>query len=560
MSRAADASLGRLARLPAALSLSPQWARRLALGLLFGCGLFVLFTFGDYGISNDEEVQHVYGRLLVDFYASGLSDQSAFAYKNLYLYGGLFDLVAAALERVLPMNVWTLRHLLSALFGLGGLAGAWMLARHLVGGAAGKARGEWAGLAALVLLLVTGAWTGAMFTHTKDVPFATTMVWALYFTVRVLPALPRPALRHVIGLGVAIGCAFGLRVGAVFAVFYLGVGMLIAAWLSAPGWPTRAAFFGRSVVALTPAMAFALALLGLFWPWAVQAPDNLYKAMTAFSHFSFELYTILDGAVMQNGEVPGHYLLSYLLVRLPEVFLLGVVLALLAGLRLAPRVLRSRLALRAALPWLPVVMAATVPLTYTLLAAPPLYNGLRHFTFLLPPLAVLGGIALATTWVHARAWPRARVLAALGCALLAVGHGVGLARLHPYEYVAYNSLAGGVAGAQERWEQDYWAASLLELSEQLRTQVDLEAAHGQVRSTPYLVAVCAEGLQVEPWLDARFRVTKDWTAADFFMSPTHMDCHTALKGRVIGQVAREGVTLGVLRDRRMLVGDERRPR
>jgi len=62
------------------------------------------------------------------------------------------------------MNVWDLRHLLSGAFGLAGLAGTWQLARLVVG--------ERGGLVALVLLLLTGGWSGAMFTHTKDVPFA----------------------------------------------------------------------------------------------------------------------------------------------------------------------------------------------------------------------------------------------------------------------------------------------------------------------------------------------------------------------------------------------------
>lgn len=69
--------------------------------------LYVLHGFGQHGLSNDEEVQHVYGRLLLNYYASGLTDLSAFQHKNLYLYGGLFDLIAALAERLLPaMNVW----------------------------------------------------------------------------------------------------------------------------------------------------------------------------------------------------------------------------------------------------------------------------------------------------------------------------------------------------------------------------------------------------------------------------------------------------------------------
>lgn len=557
MSRAGEAHAGDLVPARASFTLSSRWVFRLALGLLAATALFILLSFRLHGISNDEEVQHVYGRLLLDFYTSGLTDHSAFEYKNLYLYGGLFDLIAAALERLVALNVWDLRHLLSAGFGLLGMTGAWLLTRHLAErsplGKAGLT--EWAGLAALLLLLVTGAWSGAMFTHTKDVPFATTMVWALYYTVRVVPQLPRPRLADVIGLGVSFGCAFGLRVGAVFAVFYLGVAMMAGAWLAGDNLRARASLLLRGIVALWPAVAIAMVLMGLFWPWSVMAPDNLYTAMTTFSHFAFQLDTILDGVVMKNGDVPGSYLLRYLLVRLPELFLLGVTLAGLAGLRAVPA-LGQRAAQARALPWLPVVLAAAFPLAYTLLADPPLYNGIRHFTFLLPPLAVLGGIGLAAAWLRAARWPRGRMLAAAGCALLLVGHFATLVRLHPYEYVAYNGLAGGLRGTVERWEQDYWALSLRELTSQLEAYVSREG-------TPlrrYEVAVCAEPLQVAAWLDERFEVTRDWRSADFFLSPTHMDCDTAVKGTVVGEVVRDGVVLGLLKDRRQLIGHERTPR
>jgi len=522
-------------------------ARGLALAVLALAGVFVLLTFDQHGISNDEEVQHVYGRLLLDFYLSAFADRQAFEYKNLYLYGGFFDLVAAAFERAglaAGPALWDLRHLISAAFGLAGLAGTWLLARRLAG--------EWVGLAALVLLLISGSWSGAMFTHTKDIPFAATMLWALYFSVRALDTLPAPPWRVLAGLGVALGCAFGLRIGAVFAVFYLGVGVLAAAALQPDG---RLRFLLRSLLALLPAAAIALALGALFWPWAAMAPGNVLKAMSAFSHFSFELNTVLDGRVMNVGEVPGHYLAAYLLVRLPELFLAGLVLALLAGVRAAPALADAALR-RTALPWLPVVLAALFPLAYTLLAAPPLYNGLRHFSFVLPPLAVLGGIGLVRAWQGLRTRPPLlRRVVLVACALAVLGQVGLLARLHPYQYLAYNRLAGGVHGAVGRWEQDYWASSLREAVLALNAHV----VHEGVPAQGYTVAVCAEPLQAQVWLAPGLRATRDWWGADFYLSPTHMGCDQALRGRVVARVERAGLVLAVVRDRRELVGEERRP-
>jgi hypothetical protein len=39
---------------------------------------------------------------------------------------------------------------------------------------------------------------------------------------------------------------------------------------------------------------------------------------------------------------------------------------------------------------------------------------------------------------------------------------VGIVRLHPYEYVYYNELVGGVRGAYGQFELDYWCTSYRE--------------------------------------------------------------------------------------------------
>ena len=70
---------------------------RLALAILVAVVCVIAFTFRDYSISTDEQVQNTYGRLLLDFYLSGLTNTRAFGYGNLYLYGGLFDLIAAVI-------------------------------------------------------------------------------------------------------------------------------------------------------------------------------------------------------------------------------------------------------------------------------------------------------------------------------------------------------------------------------------------------------------------------------------------------------------------------------
>ena len=126
--------------------------------------VIALCTFKDYAISNDEGVQHHYGELIIAYYRSGFRVRDLFTFQNLYLYGGLFDMIAVALAHVIPVDPYELRHILCAMTGIGGIAASAATARLIAG--------PRAGLIAAVALALCGAWYGAMFNHTKDIPFA----------------------------------------------------------------------------------------------------------------------------------------------------------------------------------------------------------------------------------------------------------------------------------------------------------------------------------------------------------------------------------------------------
>ena len=130
--------------------------------------VLALCTFRDYAISNDEGVQHHYGELIIAYYTSGLADQRLFQFENLYLYGGLFDIIAVSLGHLIPIDPYDLRHILCALIGIGGIGAAAATARLIAG--------PRAGLIAAISLSACGAWYGSLFNHTKDIPFAAAMI------------------------------------------------------------------------------------------------------------------------------------------------------------------------------------------------------------------------------------------------------------------------------------------------------------------------------------------------------------------------------------------------
>ncbi len=127
-----------------------------------------------------------------------------------------------------------------------------------------------------------------------------------------------------------------------------------------------------------------------------------------------------------------------------------------------------------------------------------------------------------------------------------------LVELHPYEYLYYNPLIGGLQGASGRYATDYWVNIMPEAIARLKAYLDdLDKIGGAQRR--YTVAVCGERAAFEDLAGERLQWVEDWRSADFFIAPTHMNCDRALDGRVIATVSRLGVPIGVVKDRRAIV-------
>jgi len=126
-------------------------------------------------------------------------------------------------------------------------------------------------------------------------------------------------------------------------------------------------------------------------------------------------------------------------------------------------------------------------------------------------------------------------------------------RLHPYEYLYYNDLVGGLPGAARRNETDYWVNMMPEAVEQLEEFIDKQPGAGAASRRRYTVAVCGERFSFENEADTNLQWTPDWSKAEFFIAPTHLDCDGASAGKVIARIERLGVLIGVVKDRRSLL-------
>lgn len=502
-------------------------------------------TFKDYAISNDEGVQHHYGELIIAYYTSGFRDQDVFNFQNLYLYGGLFDVVAILLSHLVPIDPYDLRHVLCALIGIGGIGASAAIARLIAG--------PRAALLAATGLSICGVWYGTMFNHTKDIPFAAAMAGATLFLLRIGRSLPSPRNADILAFGLLAGAALGLRVLGLLLLVYACSAMALHAprpWRGRQLWR----FVARSSLRFLPALLLAYLIMVMAWPWAGLAPLNPVRGLLAFSEFQYSIRTVLDGKVYEMANTPRLYVPTYVLIRVPLLILFGAALAVVFALfpnlaSAAKRLQRRDVAL--------VALTVIFPLACQVIFHGPAFTGLRHFLFVVPALAALAGAGLDLALAALAA--RGRVFVSAGLAVTAASllwGAVTLVRLHPYEYLFYNTVVGGLEGASRRYDLDYWFGSMPEALNQLeaylrRTEPGDVARPAQI----YSVAVCGERLSFDKNVtlpQLRWDFKQRWDQSEFFLAPTHMNCDADLDGKVIGTVERLGVVIAYIKDRRAL--------
>ncbi|MBN8986427.1 MAG: hypothetical protein J0H32_18595, partial [Rhizobiales bacterium] len=398
------------------------------------------------------------------------------------------------------------------------------------------ARAGWlAGLA----LAVCGSWHGTMFHHSKDIPLAAAMAGALYFLMRAARDLPNPKPRHIVGFGLMTGAALGIKVLGLLLVGYVGVMILLSIPPSMP-LTSRGAwrFVWASLIRFVPALAIAYVIMIVTWPWSALSPLNPIRGLFSFAEFHYNIRTVLDGTVYRMATIPRLYVPIYILIKLPLLMLAGAMLAM-AFAALArggiDRRTRSEVAM--------VAFAVIFPVLCEVVAHGPAFCGLRHFLFVLPPIAVLAGIGLDIAVMRLSAVRRQLGVAVLAVVIVGFGwNAVTLVRLHPYEYLVFNPLVGGIEGASRRYAMDYWFTIMPEAVDGLEAYLDrTEPTLSRDPKHSYSVAICGERAAFLKKAKPHLHWAEVWETADFFIAPTHMNCDRDSQGKVVVTVKRLGV-------------------
>ncbi len=517
-------------------------ADRAAILVLAVVAIAAALTFRDYGLGWDDYTHSQYGEYLLRLYGSGFADKHALSFVNLYEYGGGFDMAAALLAKTLPFDLFETRRLTGAIVGLIGLFATWRLARRL--------GGPLAGFSAITLLAACPLYYGHMFINAKDSPFAVAMAVLLLGIVRALDEYPKPDARTVALFGVGLGAAFGTRVLAAVAAPSVAFALLliVASEARRLGRHRALTHLAQFTGALLPGFALAYLIMGALWPWSIISPLNPLRALFYFDQFFEKPWRELyDGTLFWVPAMPPSYVPHLFFLKLPLVMLILGLIGMAGAITLC---MRHKIPSTQRASLLTVALAPLVPILIAMIMRPAFYNGVRHFIFLVPPFAVLGGLAAA--WLFEPARDRnVRIASVAMAAAFAVGIAapvIGMARLHPYQYVYFNPLAGGVAGAKGNYMLDYWGLAFKQAADGLRERL---AASDELsrKKRKWIVAICGPQAAAQAELGAQFETTWTEKTADFVLTLDAFYCRR-LRAPVLAEVKREGVIFARVYDLR----------
>jgi hypothetical protein len=531
-------SISSIVETPARRSIA-QTCDDIALLLLAAIGIVASLTFKRYGLGWDDYTHAEYAELLLQLYKSGFGDKSALSFVNLYMYGGGFDMAAALLHKILPLDLFETRRLVGAFVGVIGIALTWRLGRR-VGGPV-------AGLVALILIAVCPAFYGHIFMNPKDIPFAIAMVVFMLGLVRLVEEYPQPSPRTILIVGLGAGLAIGCRILGGFALIYTAIAFipLVLEEVRTQGLREAMRRLAHVVYVLIPGLVFGYLVMGLIWPWSIVQFDNPLQAMTYFSAFFEKPWKeLFNGQMVSVPDMPWSYLPTLFALKLPEAMQLPLAIGISVTIA---SLFRRDVPAKRKMVLTMLTLAATLPLIVAMVKRPALYNGIRHFLFVIPPMAVVAGFGFA--WVIDRVKHQG-VPAVVGVStvfaaalLLPLTE---MVRLHPYQYTYFNHAAGTVRAADALYMLDYWGLALKQASEELREQLE-ERQEVPPANRKWKVAVCGPQQPARIALGEEFSIGWDSQSADFAMTLGEFYCK-GLNAPVLVEIKRDDVVFARVYD------------
>lgn len=423
------------------------------LGVLLVLMLFTVFTQAtSYGLSFDEGLQTSYGLSVYKWYRTLGKDQSFLHYpQDEYNpeHGVIFDAVVAGISQE-THNKWATE---AISIGIAGVLG--VVAIGLCGFELG---GWWFAFLAALSLWLYPRFFGAIFNNSKDIPFASANAFLLWSVLLLMKQWGKRAKDPRNSLLVAFFLALTVAIRVNGILWYAILVLLLAGWWLCNFRRVRQekqllrTVRRHVVVSVTIGVLSFLGIM-VMWPYVFINPfANLYNSIVVNARYPWNGSVLYQGQIQLAANLPRSYAPVWLLIGSPPTLILFAIIGflLLCAWCVRKKALDPQMIV--------VTLAFVLPLGLIVGLHAVLYNALRQFVFLVPPLILLAVYGFMRIFTFL--WQRKQKVLMIALILLTVLNFAWITKdmleLHPYEYVYFSPLVGGVQGAYGQYEMDYW--------------------------------------------------------------------------------------------------------
>lgn len=455
-----------------------------------------LSTVGNYGVSSDEPM----GIKMVQWNALLLAKSKPIPNPVIKYYGTAFNGVAELVYQVKekleqqfssnyrpepryldnPLNYTQIyertkvKHILNFLVSLlayvavAGIVGIW-----------GGKQNAWLG--AVTLALFPRFW-GHSFYNPKDIPFAATLTLGTFCGALLINYYDKLAnnqkhleVKKAIFYSFLYGGLGGLITGTRLAGFLILFFFVIAHFFVSL----------EQKKSLRKIFSFWYLYLSIFFSWMITVlflfPSSWYnpggssnlanpvkwffEGLQTLSKFeAWKGTNLFNGRYIPADSVPWNYIPQWFLITIPGI----LVILFLIGLAVILSQYKKATTLQKSCTVLLLLQIFFIPLV-AILKKSIIYDEIRHFLFVIPGIAAIA--AIAVIWINQKIKQKIiRVFTLTLLITLTSSIIIDMSVLHPYEYVYFNRISGGLKQAYNRYETDYWGLSMRQGMEWINQQ------------------------------------------------------------------------------------------
>lgn len=413
--------------------------------LIFIFFCIAILTFSDYGISWDEYQQHKIGTINYEYVFHNNVDFLSFKDRD---YGVAFELPLILIEKMFgmedPRSIYLMRHFLTHLFFL---LGAWYFFRLI------KLlyQNKWLAVIGFFLLVSHPRIYGHSFFNSKDIPFLSMFIIALFYSVRAFYG--KSIMRYVV-VGVCAAILVNLRIMGVLLPAALVTILFIDALRN------------KTII---PALKFSLALgitfcivLYITWPFLWSDPiDHFIFAFKNMSKFRWDHLVLFEGQQIRATQLDWSYLSKWMIISTPIVTTISCALAvvwILVKFVINPlRFISDRLLLVNGM----FLAVAFAPILAVIVLNSVVYDGWRQLFFVYPAfiLVLIFGLHSLNKYRE-----KAYKIALVPLSLMILVSFIDIARLYPYQHTHMNHALSHREAEflRKNYELDYWGLSYRE--------------------------------------------------------------------------------------------------